>query len=114
MTAPGTKVVLYVCTVPNGEAERILSELREYAARQQWQVVAELADAYGAAAEPGRPQLDIAKKLIEDGEAEGLVTRYPAMAIADPQEQRDLEAWLAERDAWTRVTWQPSQIGGAT
>lgn len=44
----------------------------------------------------------------ETGEAQGLVTRYPAMAAYHPQEQRDLEDWLTGHGAFMRVTWRPS------
>lgn len=105
-----TRVVLYATTVRNGDADRILTELREYAVRQGWDVVAELADFNGAAPESERPQFLEAKRLIEAGEAEGLVTRYLAMAAYHPNEQRQLEEWLTERGAWMRVTWKPSGV----
>jgi DNA invertase Pin-like site-specific DNA recombinase len=104
------RVVLYACTVRNGNAGRILAELRAYAVAQSWEVVAELADFSGAAPESERPKFLEAKHLIETGEAQGLVTRYPAMAAYQAQEQRDLAQWLKDRDAWMRVTWRPSGV----
>lgn len=106
----GTLVVLYACTVRNGDANRIFRELREYAERQGWTPVAELADFNGAAPERERPKFLEAKRLIKSGEAQGLVTRYPAMAAYHPQEQRDLEAWLTGLGAFMRVTWRPSGV----
>lgn len=108
MTSPsGTPVVLYACTTNLGDPDGILLELRQHANMHGWDIVAEYADATGAAPEADRPGFLKVKALIDGGRAAGIVTRYPAMAAYFAYEQAALTDWLTERGAWAHYTWSP-------
>ncbi|MCM2427399.1 recombinase family protein [Streptomyces sp. RKAG337] len=102
---PGTPVVLYACTTHYGNTEQLLADLRAHAVAHGWNVVAEHADATGAAPEAERPAFLKAKALLTSGAAEGMLSRYPAMAAYHPHEQAAFRDWLEVRGAWVHYTW---------
>lgn len=102
---PGARVILYACTTSNGDADAILTELRQHANAHRWHVVDEFADRTGAAAESSRPGFRDARAALADGNAHGLVTRYPAMAAYLPAERDELAAWLDQLGAFAHYTW---------
>lgn len=102
---PGTPVVLYACTTHYGNTEQLLADLRAHAVAHGWNVVAEHADATGAAPEAERPAFLKAKELLTSGAAEGMLSRYPAMAAYHPHEQAAFRDWLEVRGAWVHYTW---------
>lgn len=102
---PGTPVVLYACTTRYGNTSRLLADLRAHAKAHEWEVVAEFADTTGAAPEAQRPSFLEAKALLTSGDAEGIVSRYPAMCAYFPYEQAAFRDWLETRGAWVHYTW---------
>lgn len=87
---PAHRVVLYACTTTSGDPDTILAELHKHAVENGWHVIASFADRTGATTEAARPGFLKAKDTIREGSADGIVTRYPAMAAylpihADPQ-----------------------------
>lgn len=104
---PGAKVVLYACTTSGGDVEAILAELRQHANAHRWAVVEEFWDRTGAAPEEGRPNFQAAKVALADGLAEGLVTRYPAMAAYLPDEREAFADFLDGIGAFAHYTWAP-------
>ncbi len=102
------RVVLYACTTAGGDAAGILAELHKHAVEHGWEVAGAFADFTGATSESHRPQFLTAKSLIAEDRADGIVTRYPAMAAYLPTERAALARWLSDRGAQIHYTRTPT------
>lgn len=100
-------VVLYAC-LPEGDTDKILTELRAYAAARDWIVADELIDRTSVT-EPtdGRPKWPRLKELIETGRAQGIVTPMRRMCGLRETDQAGLDTWLADQRAFVVSTWDP-------
>ncbi|MFJ6657441.1 hypothetical protein ACIQNG_13865 [Streptomyces sp. NPDC091377] len=93
-------VVLYVC-LPDGHTERVLTDLRAYAAARDWSVADELVDPSGAATPmTDRPQWARLAELIESGQAQGIVTPIHRLCGLREADQEQFDTWLAVHRAF--------------
>ncbi|MFJ1653532.1 hypothetical protein ACIOC2_19505 [Streptomyces sp. NPDC088337] len=98
-------VALYVCN-PSGDTDRILTDLRAYAAARDWIVADELVDNISIS-EPTdqRPQWAKLAQLIESGQVQGIVTPMRRMCGLRESEQTSLNTWLAAHHAFVVNVW---------
>lgn len=107
-------VVLYAC-VPAGNPERVLADLRTYAAARDWTVAGEHVD-HVSITEPTdqRPGWAQLTALIESGQAQGIVTPMRRMCGLREPEQTALDTWLATHHAFVVHVWNRDRQAPAT
>lgn len=98
-------VVLYAC-LPSGTAERVLPDLRDYAAARDWPLAGEFVDQFRISEPVGqRPGWTEVAALIETGQAQGIVTPMRRMCGLRDPEQTQLDTWLAAHHAFVVGVW---------
>lgn len=104
------RVVLYACQ-PTGDTDKILTDLRTYAAARDWIVVGELVDRVSVSEPPdSRPEWAKLARLIEDGQAHGIITPMRRMCGPHEPEQTRLDTWLATHHAFVVNVWGAGQV----
>ncbi|MEU2877202.1 hypothetical protein [Streptomyces sp. NPDC007070] len=103
------RVVLYAC-LPAQDRHRAFSHLWTYASARDWLVVAEHVDEAGTSAPvEARPGWQQIARLIEDGEAQGIVTPgRSAWGVGEPERTR-LDTWLASHHVFVVDVWAAAQ-----
>jgi hypothetical protein len=98
-------VVLYACLPPASD-DRILADLRDYAAARDWSSAGEFVDRCRIAEPIGRrPGWMRAAALIETGQAQGIVAPVHRMCGPRDAEQTRLDTWLAAHHAFVVDVW---------
>ena len=72
--AAGSRVILYARGLKKEQAGEVqITEMREYAAQQEWKLVGEFIDEGVSGNKQDRPQLDAALEMIKNKECDGLL-----------------------------------------